>query len=306
MILLEYHNRVIEDALKRALSAEKPEAIDEICADFDDVLYHLSNTANPDAKSKLILSVRWPCYKDLKACGLDAVMEREYKSMITTPETGYNFSLLIDLENLPESQENIIRKCSMLRRNLFAAPFEKCFDLQASKGKLDAPIAINYRPDSALYLVAQPDRVTAVFSVTFQDADDIIIGKVFLQEFVDARKKVQEAPQVIFSKDPPAELASLKVKTAANMSYVTFVLFPRHFKSATFKGPAHEDPQRENCTNMIQTFRDYLHYHIKCSKAYLHCRMRDRVAESLKILNRARPEVKTEKKSASGRTFVRK
>lgn len=60
------------------------------------------------------------------------------------------------------------------------------------------------------------------------------------------------------------------------------VLFPRHFAS----------PEVAQQTILrIQLFRDYLHYHIKCSKAYMHSRMRHRVAEFLKVLNRAKPEV---------------
>jgi len=31
----------------------------------------------------------------------------------------------------------------------------------------------------------------------------------------------------------------------------------------------------------IQTFRDYFHYHIKASKAYIHSRMRKRTADFL-------------------------
>jgi actin related protein 2/3 complex subunit 2 len=73
------------------------------------------------------------------------------------------------------------------------------------------------------------------------------------------------------------------------------VLFPRHFANPS---------QALSTINRIQLFRDYLHYHIKCSKAYMHSRMRHRVAEFLKILNRAKPEVANqEKKTASGRTF---
>lgn len=34
------------------------------------------------------------------------------------------------------------------------------------------------------------------------------------------------------------------------------VLFPRHTNAAA----------RDNTINLIHTFRDYLHYHIKCSK----------------------------------------
>lgn len=37
-------------------------------------------------------------------------------------------------------------------------------------------------------------------------------------------------------------------------------------------------------------FRDYLHYHIKCSKVYVHSRMRAKAGELLKVLNRARPQ----------------
>lgn len=74
------------------------------------------------------------------------------------------------------------------------------------------------------------------------------------------------------------------------------VLFPRHFTNP--------ETQARTITQ-IQLFRDYLHYHIKCSKAYMHSRMRARVAEFLKVLNRAKPEEEKERKTASGRTFTR-
>lgn len=49
------------------------------------------------------------------------------------------------------------------------------------------------------------------------------------------------------------------------------VLFPRHLT-----------PQRmEEVISHIQTFRDYFHYHIKASKAYIHSRMRKRTADFL-------------------------
>lgn len=60
------------------------------------------------------------------------------------------------------------------------------------------------------------------------------------------------------------------------------VLFPRHFSNPTVAADS---------ITQIQLFRDYLHYHIKCSKAYMHSRMRTRVAEFLKVLNRAKPDV---------------
>jgi hypothetical protein len=73
------------------------------------------------------------------------------------------------------------------------------------------------------------------------------------------------------------------LRDSDEIGYVTFVLFPRHFAPGV----------AASTISHIQLFRDYLHYHIKCSKAYMHSRMRHRVAEFQKILNRAKTEVAT-------------
>lgn len=76
-----------------------------------------------------------------------------------------------------------------------------------------------------------------------------------------------------------------------DVGYVTFVLFPRHFAKAEVAALT---------ITHIQLFRDYLHYHIKCSKAYMHSRMRHRVSEFQKVLNRAKTEVAVvDRKTAS-------
>jgi actin related protein 2/3 complex subunit 2 len=148
------------------------------------------------------------------------------------------------------------------------------------------------------YVSAEKDRVTVVFSTVFKDDDDIVIGKVFMQEFREGRRASTTAPQVLFThKEPPKELRGTDARVGDNVGYITFVLFPRHTSEKT----------RDNTIDLIHTFRDYLHYHIKCSKAYLHSRMRARTAEFLKILNRARPEPKTvEKKTAQGKSFAQR
>lgn len=63
---------------------------------------------------------------------------------------------------------------------------------------------------------------------------------------------------------------------------IVLVLFPRHFNKPDIAA---------STISHIQLFRDYLHYHIKCSKAYMHSRMRHRVSEFQKVLNRAKTEV---------------
>ena len=109
-------------------------------------------------------------------------------------------------------------------------------------------------------LRAVHDRVTVVISTRFEEETDRIFGKVFLQEFVDARRQpsIQNAPQVLYSnREPPLEVRHLVSRGALDdTGYVTFVLFPRHF--------AHPDV-RFSTISHIQLFRDYLHYHSTCS-----------------------------------------
>lgn len=125
---------------------------------------------------------------------------------------------------------------------------------------------------------------------------------------MDARRlpTIQTAPQVLYSnREPPLEIRQVPgLATGDDVGYVTFstswlwielphlsdlthqlriviVLFPRHFANPNI---AH------NTISHIQLFRDNLHYHIKCSKVYMHTRMLARVAEFLKVLNRAKAE----------------
>jgi len=189
-----------------------------------------------------------------------------------------------------------------------AAPFEQAFDEyqrlheEASKYTSEsAPQgikeggevrAIHYRDEEAIYIKSSHDRVTVIFSTIFREETDRIFGKIFLQEFVDARRRaIQNAPQVLFRNEPPLEIQGLTGQSTSksnDLGYITFgelwkdlmrlhtidysqVLFPRHLT-----------PQRrQDVISHIQTFRDYFHYHIKASKAYIHSRMRGRTADFL-------------------------
>ncbi|KAI8095363.1 Arp2/3 complex, 34 kd subunit p34-Arc-domain-containing protein [Thamnidium elegans] len=308
MILLDYHNVIIKNTLEARLKEEKLEPVDMTVADFDGVTYRIST---PDSKSIINISLGWACAAELFAHGAKDVLRREYGNLLLdTPEQGYDVTLSIDLEAVStdaEAREEIIRKVSLLKRNLLAAPFERAFAEQEQcekeqKTEIKSELmAVHYRQEEAIYIKSNFDRITVIFSTTFKDETDKIFGKVFLQEFVDARRRVpalQNAPQVLYSlREPPLELRHLNLKDSDDVSYVTFVLFPNHFVTGDV---------REETISRIQIFRDYLHYHIKCSKAYMHTRMRARVRDFLKVLNRAKPEItNAEKKTASGRTFRR-
>ena len=139
-------------------------------------------------------------------------------------------------------RDDLIRRVSLLKRNAMAAPFEHAFDehhkLSEEASKFtseEAPqgvreggevMAIHYREEEAIYIKASHDRVTVIFSTIFREETDRVFGKVFIQEFVDARRRaIQNAPQVLFRTDPPLELQNVPgVKDSGNgeIGYVTF------------------------------------------------------------------------------------
>lgn len=317
MILLESHSVIIQDVLTDRF--ERPSRLDIQFVDYDNVRFHLST---PEAKTKILLSMGIQCWPDLKKYGARELLEKEYGGFLvgegeTEPE--YDVSLIVDLEQLPASEEEktaLISKLAHLKSTTMSSPFLAAFaeqsslqhsykepggaqqvDVQASQ-KGDLKI-VKYREEEAIFIQANHDRVTVIFSTVFKEETDRVYGRVFLQEFVDARRlqSLQSAPQVTYSnREPPLEIRHVPgLKNGEDWGYVTFVLSPRHFAS-----PA----QALATINRIQLFRDYLHYHIKCSKAYMHSRMRHRVAEFLKVLNRAKPEVAvTDRKTATGKTF---
>ncbi|KAK5015158.1 Arp complex subunit [Cryomyces antarcticus] len=314
MLLLDYQNVLIESLLKERFSGAAPASIDQIVSDFDGVTFHIST---PETKARILISISVKCYSELVQYGAQQVLEREYGSYTVPPEQGYDFSVQVNLDDLPDTpgaRDDLIRRISLLKRNAMAAPFEQAFDefaqLQDEASKYTSESApqgvreggevraIHYREEEAIYIKASHDRVTVIFSTIFREETDRIFGKVFLQEFVDARRRaIQNAPQVLFRNDPPLELQGvpgLPASGAGEVGYITFVLFPRHLTKQ----------RREEVISHIQTFRDYFHYHIKASKAYIHSRMRRRTADFLQVLRRARPESEEKEwKTASGRTF---
>lgn len=333
MLQIEENNLLIEKTLtERIFSDEGNKSIDRIVTDFDFTAYHIST---PETKHQLLISIYLKCWDDLYEYGVIEYLSdkyTKYSSCLTIlptqqVEASYNYSMVLDLEKIKEESEEfkleVIQNVSLLKRYAMASAFAKAFNRYDELSQqymnsntyaeeiqtelFNEPVlVVRYRGlDECIYIKPSFDRVTVIFSTVFQDETDKVFGKVFLQEFVDARKRsVQTAPQVLYNdKEPPLDIQSVAQgnKNNENKGYVTFVLFPRHL----VKGD-----KRENCIGQIQVFRSYFHYHIKCSKAYMHSRMRFRVKEFLKILNRAKPENldndgKTieNRKTASGRRF---
>jgi actin related protein 2/3 complex subunit 2 len=80
-----------------------PVSIDQTVSDFDGVTFHIST---PETKSKIMVSIQIRCFPDLLRYGAEEVLNREYGPYVVPPEPGYDFSILIDLENLPAEKGN--------------------------------------------------------------------------------------------------------------------------------------------------------------------------------------------------------
>ena len=87
------------DHLTRLYSAP-PISIDQIVSDFDGVTFHIST---PESKSQIRISMAIRCFKDLLQYGAQQELERVYGKYIVQPEPGYDFSITIDLDALPQS-----------------------------------------------------------------------------------------------------------------------------------------------------------------------------------------------------------
>lgn len=324
MLQLQSQNLLVEETFLQASRPDyDPVTLDRIVTDFDFTTFHITT---PASKDKILLSIKIKCWQDLVENNVISLLNEIYNcvTVLDSPEPGWDFSIYIDLKDLQskpeEEREEIVSKLSLLKRNCFAAPFLAAFSRydELSKqqpvdpnniyGESNLPdekvLTINYREEESIYIKPSNDRVTVIFSTFFHDETDAIFSKVFLQEFNDARKRsIQTAPQVINSyKEPPLEIRNLVSPFGGkehNMTYVTFVLFPRHLSTEEI---------RWNTLTHIQMFRSYFHYHIKIVKCYLHQRMRYRVNGFMKVLNRARKDQddegkEKERKTASGRRF---
>lgn len=217
-------------------------SIDQVVSDFDGVTFHIST---PESKTVILISINVKCFKELVHYGAEQVLQREYGPYIVAPESGYDFSVQVDLNSLPddnEAKDDLIKRISLLKRNAMAAPFEQAFDEyhklheEASKYTSEsAPQgvreggevrAIHYREEEAIYIKASHDRVTVIFSTVFREETDRIYGKIFLQEFVDARRRaIQNAPQVLFRNDPPLELQGLPGLAASGTGEIGYITF---------------------------------------------------------------------------------
>lgn len=307
MILLEPMNRIIQETIQAQLELapegeEKRDPIDVRLCDFDDVSYRIQIEA--ENRDVLLLSMASPCLSQIMEKGADDQLKEIYGDWVVDPIGGMNVTLSVDLTTVKGKEKEIADKLAMLKPNVCGGVFHfYTKNLKNDTGDTE-PFQFQLRGDTTVYVFPAKDRVVFIYSMHFDDLAENCIGKVFMQEFVDAKKKIGKAPPVNFSKEPPRELQEkLDIKDAnCNLGYISFAILKPHCA---------DERLRNRVCELLQTFRTYTQYHIKCSKSYFHSRMRARAVELLKVLARARIEEGDDqskekvKRTAGGKVFKR-
>jgi actin related protein 2/3 complex subunit 2 len=230
--------------------------------------------------------------------GSSALIASLFPGFETPPDASYDVCLQFDCDQFTNDQAFLDKICQ-IKRHLLGGPFHAALSaLQTGSTPPVAASSYAYRVNEYLYITPSDSKVVVTFLVDPQDTMDKAMTRIYLQEFVEGQRSVRTAPPVQYSKEPPLELQNLRLNTKSNIAgFISFALEKRHV----------EGNKLETAVTSLTQFRSYLLYHIKCAKTYLQMRMRKRVAGWLQVLNRAVPETETmEKKTAAGKTFVRK
>jgi len=300
MILLDSGNRILAETVQAQLIRENPEekrdAIDVRLCDFDDVHYRVS--IEKDNRSAMKVSFSAPWWAAVKDQGGEDALQKHYKDLVTEAEQGFDVSIAINLDALPGKPEELVAKIGNLKANLLGGVFDKYLSgvLTNSKG---SSFRFKLRADTELFFLPGNERVTIIYALDFKEKVDRAVAKVFLQEFVDAKRNLGAAPPVQWSANPPLELKEFGIDQPIQglLGFCTFPILKSHV----------DKDKKDKAIACLQSFRTFLQYHIKCSKSFFHSRMRLRVKELLLILNRAKQEplVEAQKKTITGRTFTR-
>lgn len=298
MILLEPGNRILEETVSSQIMPEDPEAkrenIDVRLCDFDDVSYRVQ--VEKDNMDVMKLSMNLPCFHQIDEKGGKAAVAKYYPEFAGEAEVGFDITLHIKLDDVKD-KEKTVKKLALMKSNITGGVFDHFFSALLDGKPVEKGFKFDLRGDTTVYFCPRDDRVTVIFSVDFTEHVDKTVAKVFLQEFVDARKKIGRAPPCAWGPSAPNELSEFGVSgEGQQLGYISFAIMKSHL----------EKGKKEVVIGVLQTFRTFLQYHIKCSKSHFHSRMRNRVRELLKVLNRAKVEdQKKEKKTAGGKTFKR-
>ena len=106
-------------------------------SDFDGARIHIF-TDKEGEDTIILVSLAWAVFPSLNGQGREIALKNNYGQFLEAkPESGFDLTLKINVAKIPEEKkESFPLHISMLKRNLFAAPFNKYFEAAAqSKGE---------------------------------------------------------------------------------------------------------------------------------------------------------------------------
>ena len=173
-----------------------------------------------------MVSICLKFYKKLQAYGANEFLERMYRSFLVNPESGYNVSLLYNLENLPASKDSIVHQAGMFKQNCFASVFEKYCQFQGEGKEGENRTVIHPGDDRTM---CAESKKTEHSGLQHSGDNDVVIRKALMQEFKERHRARLTVPQVLLShREPPLELQDTDAAVGDNIGHITFVLFPCH------------------------------------------------------------------------------
>eukprot|EP00818_Percolomonas_sp_WS_P009980 CAMPEP_0117446834 /NCGR_PEP_ID=MMETSP0759-20121206/6554_1 /TAXON_ID=63605 /ORGANISM="Percolomonas cosmopolitus, Strain WS" /LENGTH=320 /DNA_ID=CAMNT_0005239131 /DNA_START=35 /DNA_END=997 /DNA_ORIENTATION=+ len=202
-----------------------------------------------------------------------------------------------------EEKEKALKLFPQMQIHIILPIFKNAFDNARTKQKVQ-PFHLPYRDSGeSIYLFEGDNALQVFFTMKFDTHVDRELGELFLQEMKDAKRvntrELSHAPPVAYtSGSVPSDLAGtgldiVEKSNEKNYSFVSLSLFDRHIaEDSVF-----------STVEKILFLRPYLEYHLKCSKAYMHIRFRDRVRTLLQNLEASKDTsgVEKVKRTASGK-----
>jgi len=292
MIIIPPDHAVIKDSIEKHLASKKKDVITvSWITDFDGTVYKLQSGTpeDPENRSWLCMSIQLAGFEGIASTNPEFMQQTCYAPYLRATEVNeggrtFHATIAANLDTLEEGcAKQIAYDWACLKRNILGFPLTTAFEGLVDGSNVPPSSVICYRPEESIYVCPDSEKVTVVYALSYPDPNDMEIAKVFLEEFSVARrmKELQSSPIASFQTLPPGELAAYKiVPSDATVGYLSLTFEKRHVAT----------PEKLNkATDMLLSVRSYLHYHIKCCKGYMHTRMRYRVKELLKVLNRADP-----------------
>ena len=280
----------------------RPSPLEIKLYDFDNSGFLVS--VHEDNLECVIVSLSLPCYRAIKDKGADDALQAAYGDLLVSPEDGYDVTIRVDSAYWKGKEEQTVDLISRLKRIALGGVFDHHL-IAIHKKNISSlsNFTFDLRKDTTVYFLPQADRIQIVFRLALMDRADIEIGRVFLQQVADPtlNRRIQRAPFVSFDTSPPqAVAAAFNVQAnPSDLGYFSFTLVDIHCS----------DEHRPRAVESLQVFRNFVQYHLKCAKSYFHSRMRLRVSELVKVLNRAKTVVENNQPkritNASGRVLIR-